>query len=127
MIRTSLIASVTALAASSAFAGGLDRTGQPIDIIFAEGNYAQLNLSFTQPSVSATGIGIAAAGVPAGTAYSDIGSSCTKVTGGLKFDITPDFAMCSSGIHPLGQISLTQGAISYLSLVPLLRRLLRLR
>lgn len=47
-------AAAVALGATStaALAGGLDRSGTPVDILFAEGNRAELTFSFTSPSIS---------------------------------------------------------------------------
>ena len=42
---------------SIATAGGLDRSGQPVGIIFEEGNVGQLTLGFVTPSVSGTATG----------------------------------------------------------------------
>ena len=39
---------------SIAGAGALDRTGQPLDVLFEDGNYAELNFSITVPDVQGT-------------------------------------------------------------------------
>ena len=38
--------------AGAAHAGGIDRSGQPISIIFEKGNYAELSYGWINPSVS---------------------------------------------------------------------------
>lgn len=100
MIRTTLMASAASLVASGAFAGGLDRTGQPLDIIFAEGNYAQLNFAFSKPSLSGSGVGIGA--LPAGTPYADVAGAFTTTTGGVKFDVTDKVSMSLIWDTPFG-------------------------
>jgi len=49
-------ASVFAVFASSAFAGGLDRSGQNIGMIFEKGDYAELSFGAVSPNVSGTAI-----------------------------------------------------------------------
>lgn len=45
-------ASVIAMGAGSAFAGGIDRSGQGIGALFEKGNYAELSFGMVNPSVS---------------------------------------------------------------------------
>ena len=54
-----LAAMILGLSAVGAHAGGLDRSGQPIGIIFEEGNVLQFSASFSNPSVD--GVDFAAA------------------------------------------------------------------
>jgi long-chain fatty acid transport protein len=49
-------AAALALTAGAATAGGLDRTGQPIGIIFEEGNYAEFSFAATSPNIDGTDI-----------------------------------------------------------------------
>ena len=50
-MKKSLMALATAaLAPTIVSAGGLDRTGQPVDLIFEEGNYAQASFFRINPS-----------------------------------------------------------------------------
>lgn len=50
-------ASVLAVCASAAFAGGIDRSGQSIGIIFERGSYAELTFGAVSPNVSGIGSG----------------------------------------------------------------------
>ncbi|QIE44394.1 hypothetical protein G5B38_01965 [Pseudohalocynthiibacter aestuariivivens] len=50
------VASAMTLAAGAATAGGLDRSGTPIDIIFEKGNYAELSFGFAAPDVTGNDI-----------------------------------------------------------------------
>lgn len=52
MRNTLLGAATLSLAGGAALAGGLDRSGQGINLIFEEGNVLQLNYSYVDPSLS---------------------------------------------------------------------------
>ncbi|WP_116131789.1 OmpP1/FadL family transporter [Tropicimonas sp. IMCC34043] len=91
-----IIASVSAalVTAGAASAGGLDRTGQPIGVLFedggATGGYAEISLSFTNPSVSGTGEGVPATppflpGNEAGFDYDDMVNDFYTAGVALKF------------------------------------------
>lgn len=56
MNRFALAVVASFTAAASAQAGGLDRSGQGIDPLFEEGNYAELSFGFVDPSVDGTDI-----------------------------------------------------------------------
>lgn len=72
---------LTAFAASTgiAHAGGVDRSGTPIDIIFEDGNYASLSYGYTDPSL--TGVD------QTGTGVRNVADSFGLVGLGLKLDI----------------------------------------
>ncbi len=89
--------SVIAMTAGGAVAGGLDRTGQPINALFEKGgetgNYLELSFANTMPDLSGKGFGddrFAAIGydVPAGIAYNDVGNSFWNVGAALKMQFT---------------------------------------
>ncbi|WP_108482015.1 OmpP1/FadL family transporter [Oceaniglobus ichthyenteri] len=65
---------------SVAQAGGVDRTGQSVAVIFEAGNYLELSFGSVAPSVS--GIGTAASGTPASSG--DMSSSFTQFSGAYK-------------------------------------------
>ena len=52
MNRFTLAAIASILSAAAAQAGGLDRSGQRIDILFEEGNYAELTFGYVAPDAS---------------------------------------------------------------------------
>lgn len=99
-MRTGLLASAAVITAHSALAGGLDRSGQPMSIIFQDGNYAELSFALSTPKVSGTGVGIGP--LPAGTPYDDVGGGVIIATGGLKFDVTEAFSMSLIWDQPYG-------------------------
>lgn len=77
---------------STAHAGGVDRSTQPIGIIFEEGNYARLSFRTVSPSVS----GVALPGAPtAGGRSGDMTEDYTQFAFAYKNDLTEnlDFAL----------------------------------
>ncbi|MCK0166917.1 hypothetical protein MWU52_05065 [Jannaschia sp. S6380] len=54
MNRFALAVVATFTTAATAHAGGLDRSGQGIDALFEEGNYAEVTFGFVDPSVDGT-------------------------------------------------------------------------
>jgi len=92
MTRISLAATLLATAAAPALAGGLDRTGLPIDILFEEGNTVRIGAARTLPAISGSGTGVPAAATLApflspDTEYDDVGGAFTTFTGGVKLDV----------------------------------------
>ncbi|MBY6080987.1 OmpP1/FadL family transporter [Ruegeria arenilitoris] len=58
MKKALLQACVLCAGATAAHAGGIDRSGQGINIIFEEGSVVQFRLGYTNPSVSGTMLGV---------------------------------------------------------------------
>lgn len=92
---------------SMALAGGLDRTGQPIDILFEEGNYAELSFARTMPEISGEGVGIAPIpglfpGFPAGTGYDGVGLDFNTFSASVKVDITDALSAAIRFSQPFG-------------------------
>lgn len=58
MRNTSITALALCVAASTASAGGIDRSGQSISPLFQDGNYAEISFGTAVPSVSGSVIGI---------------------------------------------------------------------
>ena len=73
-----------AVLASAAHAGGLDRTGQSIDILFEEGNYIEFSAGHANPNVQGRDVAtFNAAQTPSG----EIAQSFSQQAAGLKMDI----------------------------------------
>ena len=89
-----LVTSVSVIAATAggAFAGGLDRTGQPINALFEDGgdngHYLELSFAHSSPDLSGTGVGVPILGPTAGTSYSDVGNSFWNVGAAIKYQFT---------------------------------------
>jgi len=107
MRRIVALAALFGSASTLALAGGLDRTGQPIDILFEPGNYAELSFARTMPEISGTGVGIAPIpgvfpGFPAGTGYDDVGLPFNSFSAGVKVDITDELSAAIRFSQPFG-------------------------
>lgn len=80
---------------TAAFAGGLDRSGQPIGIIFQDGNRAEFALGRTLPGLTGTGLFT-------GHEYDNVGDAFSTLTGGLKMDLNDRFALALIYDQPFG-------------------------
>ncbi len=82
------------LAMSPAVAGNLDRTKTPIDIIFNDGNHAELTWGYAMPETTGRD--------SIGNAIADVGGDFSMVGGGLKLQFTDRFAMAVIYDQPYG-------------------------
>ncbi len=88
-----LSASMLAVGASGALAGGLDRSGQGVGIIFEEGGYVELSFGLVSPDVSgATG--------PIGSG--DMAGTYIQFGLGVKQDINDQFSVALILDNPFG-------------------------
>lgn len=88
-----------ALAAGGAMASGLDRTGQPIGIIFEEGAYVEFSAATT--SVDLSGNDRTALN-PAGSASGDVGERFNMFGAGYKRDISEQLSFALIFDQPWG-------------------------
>ena len=95
MIRVSLAVGTALIAAQSAIAGGLDRSGQPIGIIFEQGNYAELSFAATRANVTGTDI-------PLGNPVGNVAGGFVQASGGLKYDFSDQFSLALIWDQPFG-------------------------
>jgi long-subunit fatty acid transport protein len=86
---------VLLLSASWAAAGGLDRTGQPIAVIFEEGTYGELSFGLTSPTVEGTFAGT-------GAASGDVGESFATTVLSFKTDVTEQLSVAVILEEPFG-------------------------
>jgi long-chain fatty acid transport protein len=84
MERTLLTASVIAMGAGGAFAGGIDRSGQSVAVIFEDGNYAEFSLGSVSPSVSGQAVAIPAPGLNSAIS-GDMAASYAQFSGAIKY------------------------------------------
>lgn len=94
MKQLALVATAIAAASGTAHAGGLDRSGTPIGIIFETGNYAELSYGYTDPSLT----GIDAIGTP----IRNIASTFGIVGAGLKLDVSETVSLAFILDQPYG-------------------------
>lgn len=80
MTRLATAAAILAATTTAATAGGLDRSGQSVGVIFKDGNWAELSFGNVNPSVS--GIYTGAGNVSSG----DMADSYNQLGGAVKFD-----------------------------------------
>lgn len=78
-----------------AVAGGLDRTNQPIGIIFEEGTYAEFSFSHTNPNVSGTGLFT-------GTEFDETAGRFSSFGFGFKTDLTEQLSLSFIYDQPFG-------------------------
>ncbi len=93
-MRVSLIAGSAVLAAQTALAGGLDRSGQPIGIIFEQGNYAELSFGMTSPDLTGTDL--------LANPISDVGGAFSVAGGGIKYQFSDKFSAALIFDQPYG-------------------------
>ncbi|NCO87468.1 MAG: hypothetical protein GW886_12640 [Rhodobacterales bacterium] len=86
------------LGTTLAHAGGLDRSGQPIGLIFEEGNAIQFTFSSVTPSVSGVSVG---PGLGTGGS-GNMAASYTQLGFGIKYDINDQFSVALLYDQPFG-------------------------
>ncbi|MDP4033416.1 MAG: hypothetical protein Q8P60_11290 [Pseudorhodobacter sp.] len=89
MKRLTTALGALALTAGAATAGGIDRSGQSIGILFEKGNYAELSFGRIMPKVSGVGAGTVAnpAQPTPGAASGNMALDYTQIGGGVKFNL----------------------------------------
>lgn len=93
--------------ASWAAAGGLDRTNQPVGILFEDGSYAELSLGFTSPTLEGT--------FPLnGTSSGDVGESFVTPVLAFKADIDENLSYAVIFEQPFGaDVSYSDADLGY--------------
>jgi len=104
-MKKSVIAmTLLATASAPAFAGGLDRSGTPIDIIFEQGNYAEISLGFVDPDITGRDF--------AGNNVGNVAEDFTVLGGGIKLDFGGPVSFALIYDEPYGSDILWPGARS---------------
>ena len=78
-VKTLLLASASVIVACGVFAGGIDMSGQPVTLIFEDGDYVEVGLAYWMPTV----VGVDPLGGKSGNVYSNV----TGLSAGLKRQI----------------------------------------
>ncbi|WP_417275253.1 OmpP1/FadL family transporter [Celeribacter halophilus] len=94
MKNTTLLAASLAVGATGAYAGGMDRSGQSIDVIFEEGTYVELSFGSVNPDVS----GVLGGALSSG----DITPQYTQWAGAYKTDLTDKLSVALIIDQPFG-------------------------
>ncbi|MGG7646340.1 OmpP1/FadL family transporter [Rhodovulum sp. YNF3179] len=97
MKRLPVIMAALAASATAASAGGIDRSGQGIGVIFEEGNYAQLSFGSVTPDVSGTDVGFAT-----GASSGDMTGDYTQFGAAYKHDFGNGFSAALIFDQPFG-------------------------
>ncbi|EBA10998.1 OmpP1/FadL family transporter [Roseobacter sp. CCS2] len=89
------------LTTSMAQAVGLDRSGQPVGIIFEEGNYAEFSFGYVMPEVTGDAIELGALGQPSGS-IGDVAEDYTQFGLGYKADLNEQWSFAIIVDEPYG-------------------------
>ncbi|WP_424830694.1 OmpP1/FadL family transporter [Ruegeria sp.] len=99
MKKTLLQACALCVGATTVQAGGLDRSGQPITLIFEDGNYAEFSVSQTNPDVTGNDL---TNQNPFGTPSGNVAQDFNHVTAGIKYDIDDRLSVSLLYDQPFG-------------------------
>ncbi|SFG07747.1 Long-chain fatty acid transport protein [Palleronia marisminoris] len=94
-------AAVLALCPSAAMAVGLDRSGQPVDILFEDGNYFELSFGRVFPSLEGEDRALAPF-YAGGTAIDDVGEDFNQLGAGVKFQVAEKLSFALIADKPYG-------------------------
>ncbi|SBS28007.1 Outer membrane protein transport protein (OMPP1/FadL/TodX) [Marinomonas spartinae] len=94
MKKTLLVASLGTLSITAAYAGGMDRSGQPITALFEKGTYLELGAYTVKPNVSGSLMGSLHSG--------DVSKRFTQFGGAYKQDLSNDWSMAIIVDQPYG-------------------------
>ncbi|WP_299653567.1 OmpP1/FadL family transporter [uncultured Tateyamaria sp.] len=102
-MKTRLLTVAALLASStSAFAVGLDRSGQNISPLFATGNHLEFSLAYTDPSVDGTTNSTFPVPSIAGQPIGNVGDSYLTWSGAIKYDATDKLSFALIVDEPYG-------------------------
>ena len=101
-----LLALVTASCATAAGAGGLDRSGQPVDLLFKPGRYVEAAVAYRSPDVRGTD--------EFGARSGEVWGGLTDFGGGFKTDIGARWSAAVIVGQPWGaDVAYPKGAFAY--------------
>lgn len=100
MTKTLISACAFCVGATAAQAGGLDRSGQPITLIFEDGNYAEISISRTDPDVSGRDLPTVNPFGP--TPSGNVTQEFNQVAAGIKYDLNERFSAAFLYDQPFG-------------------------
>ena len=92
MLRISCATTALFLTGSTALAGGLDTTGQPMNILFEPGNYLEFGISHFMGEVSGYDLPMTDPVVPGGAPTGDLYEDITMPEAALKFDVNEEIS-----------------------------------
>ncbi|MBE3637654.1 OmpP1/FadL family transporter [Mangrovicoccus algicola] len=93
-------------AAAAAQAGGIDRSGQEVGLLFEQGNYVELGFARTWPDVSGRDVaqpqGLPFFGYNSGQGYDDVAADFDLLRFGLKYDLNERISLIFMGGEDFG-------------------------
>ncbi|WP_375262600.1 OmpP1/FadL family transporter [Palleronia sp.] len=95
-------AAVMALCPAAAMAAGLDRSGQPVDILFEDGNYFELSFGRVFPTLEGEDEPLAAVGYAGGAETGDVSDDFNQVGAGVKFQVSERLSFALVADEPYG-------------------------
>ena len=102
-------ASVAAFSTTSVYAGGLDRSGQPIGILFETGNHAELSFGTTNPTVDGTDLATT-------QSTGNVAEDFNTLSGGVKLQLNDKWSIALLADQPYGADILYTGSSAASSL-----------
>jgi long-chain fatty acid transport protein len=95
-MRPLAFACAVSLCASAALPGGIDQSGQPVTLLFHDGDYAEVGLGYWMPTIRADG----EPGQSTGNAYGDL----PDFSGGIRLQLTERLAAALIVDQPYGVV-----------------------
>ena len=92
--RGALAGSILAIGSTAAMAGGLDRSGQGVGVIFKDGNYAELSAAFVTADVTGED--------DVGTATGDVAEDYISLSGSVRYEINDQLSISAIIDEPYG-------------------------
>lgn len=106
MKRILTATAVTICSTGVVFAGGIDRSGQPIDILFKDGNYGEVSVVHTTPEVGGSDLPQSPPGFPfsydSGQSYKNATDDFTSYGFGIKYDVNDRLTLALTGAEDFG-------------------------
>lgn len=95
-------AAVLALCPAATMAAGLDRSGQPVDILFEDGNYFELSFGRVFPSLEGQDEPLPQVGYAGGAETGDVAENFNQVGAGVKYQLTEKLSFALIADEPYG-------------------------
>lgn len=102
MKHTTLLAAGFAVSATSAFAGGIDRSGQSISALFEDGNYLEFSYGIVTPNVSGTQLQTVSASSYVGAESGNMSESYALPGAAYKRDLNDKLSFALIWDQPFG-------------------------
>jgi long-subunit fatty acid transport protein len=102
MKKASLTAAVFALSASTALAGGIERSTQSVGVLFEKGNHAEISFGFAKPSLDGKSRTLAPAPGFTGGNISNVANDFVQPSAAVKLDVNEKISVAAIFDRPFG-------------------------